>query len=231
MRIPGMVQFTYMVTFRNLMSMDKAMKLFLVGASGMIGSRNLAEAVARGHQVVAGARKPGKIAALPGVTAVAVDANDGAAMAQLAKSADVYIQSVSPRSTGDALAEMAGYTAAFLAAATAAKRAIVVGGAGTLNLPDASPVLAQLPDFIVPEATGMKRLKDALVTFDLDWTFIAPAADIQPGGRTGVFRVGGNVLLSDANGKSHISAEDYAVALLDEVENAAHSRKVMSVAY
>ena len=231
MRIPGMVQFWYMVTYRNLIWMDKAMKLFLVGASGMIGSRILAEAVARGHQVVAGARNPGKIAALPGVTAVAVDASDAATLAAHAKGVDVYIQSVSPRSTGDAVAEMAGYTAAFLVAAPVAKRAIVVGGAGTLNLADGSPVMAHLPDFIVPEATGMKRLKDALVTSDLDWTFIAPAADIQPGNRTGVFRVGGDVLMSDADGKSHISAEDYAVALLDEVEKPAHLRKVMSVAY
>ena len=231
MRIPGVVQIAYMVTYRNLIWMDKAMKLFLVGASGMIGSRILAEAVARGHQVVAGARNPGKIAALPGVTAVAVDASDAATLAAHAEGVDVYIQSVSPRSTGDAVAEMAGYTAAFLVAAPVAKRAIVVGGAGTLNLADGSPVMAHLPDFIVPEATGMKRLKDALVTSDLDWTFIAPAADIQPGNRTGVFRVGGDVLMSDADGKSHISAEDYAVALLDEVEKPAHLRKVMSVAY
>lgn len=207
------------------------MKLFLVGASGMIGSRILAEAVARGHEVVAGARNPGKIAVLPGVTAVAVDANDAAALAGFAAGADVYIQSVSPRSAGDAIAEMAGYAAAFLAAAPVAKRAIVVGGAGTLNLPDGTPLLPHLPDFIVPEATGMKRLKDQLEASDLDWTFIAPAADIQPGQRTGVFRVGGDVLMSDAEGKSHISAEDYAAALLDEVEQARHRNGVMSVAY
>ena len=77
----------------------------------------------------------------------------------------------------------------------------------------------------------MKRLKDQLVASDLDWTFIAPAADIQAGERTGVFRVGGDVLMSDAAGKSHISAEDYAVALLDEVEQAVHRKSVMSVAY
>ena len=207
------------------------MKLFLVGASGMIGSRILAEAVARGHQVVAGARNPAKIAVLPGVTAVAVDAGDAVALAKAAKGADVYIQSVSPRSSGDAIAEMAGYAAAFLAAAPVAGRAIVVGGAGTLNLPDGSPVLAHLPDFIVPEATGMKNLKEALVASDLNWTFIAPAADIQPGERTGAFRVGGDVLMSDAGGKSHISAEDYAVAVLDEMEQGLRRKQVMSVAY
>ena len=231
MRIPSAVLFPYVVIYRNLIRIGKAMKLFLVGASGMIGSRILAEAVARGHEVVAGARNPDKIARLPGVTAIALDANDAVGLATHAKGADVYIQSVSPRSTGDAIAEMAGYAAAFLAAAPVALRAIVVGGAGTLNLPDGSPVMAHLPDFIVPEATGMKRLKDQLVASGLDWTFIAPAADIQPGLRTGKFRVGGEVLMSDADGKSHISAEDYAVALLDEVEHAAHRRQVMSVAY
>lgn len=208
------------------------MKIFLMGASGMIGARILAEAVARGHEVIAAARNPEKIAALPGVTLVAVDANDAAALAAQAAQADVYVSAVSPRSTGDAVTEAAGYREALLAAArTAGKRVIVVGGAGTLTFADGTPVMAKLPDFIVPEATGMKALKDALAQSDLDWTFFAPAATIAPGSRTGQFRLGGEVLLADAGGDSRISAEDYAVALLDEVETPAHRRAVFTIAY
>jgi hypothetical protein len=207
------------------------MKIFLMGASGMIGSRILAEAVARGHEVVAGARNPDRIAALPGVSVVQLDANDGAALAPHAAAADVYVSSVSPRSTGDAVAETAGYASALLEAGKAARRVVLVGGAGTLNLPDGSPVLAHLPDFILPEATGMKRLKEALQASTLNWVFIAPAATIEPGTRTGEFRVGGSTLMSDAQGESRISAEDYAVALLDEVESGAHRNAVISVAY
>lgn len=208
------------------------MKLFLMGASGMIGSRILAEALSRGHQVIAGARHPAGVAAGTGATAVAVDAADAAALARHAAAADVYVSAVSPRSTGDAVAETATYGAALMAAARrAGRRVILVGGAGSLDLPDGRPVLSVLPEAILPEATGMKRLCEALEASDLDWTFIAPAAQIAPGVRTGRFRLGGRVLLSDAAGESRISAEDYAAALLDEAETPAHRRQVMTVAY
>lgn len=208
------------------------MKLFLMGASGMIGSRILAEAVARGHEVTAGARNPDRIADLPGVHRVAVEAEDASTLADHAAEADVYVSAVSPRSTGDAEAEGRRLGDALIEAAeTAGRRVVLVGGAGSLSLPDGSPVMALLPDVILPEALGMRATLDRLKDTELDWTFFAPAASIAPGERTGTFRLGGDTLLSDPAGESRISAEDYAVALVDEVERGAHRRKVMTVAY
>ncbi|UYV37667.1 NAD(P)H-binding protein [Rhodobacteraceae bacterium D3-12] len=208
------------------------MKLLILGASGMIGARILAEAVERGHDVVAASRNPEKIASGDKVRAVALDVADVDAVTQAAEGVDVIVQAVSPRSTDDAVSEMAAIGGGSLGAALATgKRLIVVGGAGTLTLPDGSPVLATLPDFIVPEATGMRNLKQSLAESAADWTYIAPAAMIEPGARTGKFRLGGDVLMADEQGDSKISAEDFAVALLDEVESKAHPKEVMSVAY
>lgn len=208
------------------------MKLFLMGASGMIGSRILAEAVARGHEVTAGARNPDRIADLPGVHRIAVEAEDASTLADHAAKADVYVSAVSPRSTGDAEAEGRRLGDALIEAAEkAGRRVVLVGGAGSLSLPDGTPVMKHLPDFILPEALGMKATLDRLKDTDLDWTFFAPAASIAPGERTGSFRLGGDTLVADPAGESRISAEDYAVALVDEVESGKNRRKVMTAAY
>lgn len=208
------------------------MKILLIGASGMIGSRILAEAAARGHVVRAASRNPGKIALPEGGEAVALDVTDGAAVASAAEGVDVIVTTVSPRSTGDAVREMAAIGAGVTAGAKAAGvPLLVVGGAGTLNLPGGAPLLPELPPEILPEATGMKAFKETLPESGVDWTFFAPAALIAPGERTGKFRLGGDVLLSDEAGESRISAEDYAVALVDELEAPKHRGEVFTIAY
>lgn len=208
------------------------MKILLLGASGMIGSRVLAEAVSRGHEVVAAARHPERIAAGPGVRPVGIDGTDGAAIARLADGAEAIVSAISPRNGGDPVAEMAAFGGAAMAAAKAAgKRLVMVGGAGSLNAPDGSPVLPRVPEPYRAEATGMKAVYQKLKDSDLDWTFFAPAATIQPGERTGRFRLGRDVLVSDAEGTSAISAEDYAAALVDELERPAHRRSVMTIGY
>ncbi|MCO6383845.1 NAD(P)-dependent oxidoreductase [Oceanicola sp. 502str15] len=208
------------------------MNILLIGASGVIGTRILAEATARGHQVKAASRNPAKIALPEGAEAIALDVTDGAAVAAAAEGVEVIVTSVSPRSTGDAVAEMAAIGAGVTAGAKAAGvPLLVVGGAGTLNLPDGSPLLPNLPPEILPEATGMKAFKESLPDSGVAWTFFAPAAQIAPGERTGKFRLGGDVLLSDENGESRISAEDYAVALVDELEAPKHRGEVFTIAY
>jgi putative NADH-flavin reductase len=77
-------------------------------------------------------------------------------------------------------------------------------------------------------ARFLERLRSEQV---LDWTFLSPSADFGPGERTGNFRLGGDQLLTDANGKSHISMEDFAIAMVDEVERPAHSRQRFTVGY
>lgn len=208
------------------------MKIFLIGASGMIGGRILAEAVARGHEVVAGARNPDKIAKARGVTPEKIDLADGAALARLAGAADVIVSAVSPRGGGDPVAEAKANGAAVMAAATATgKRLVMVGGAGSLNLPDGGAVLDHVPEPYRAEATGLKAVYGALKGSALDWTFFAPAGMIAPGARTGTFRLGKDVLISAPDGTSSISAEDYAVALVDELERPANRRSIMTIGY
>ncbi len=208
------------------------MKILLLGASGMIGSRILAEATGRGHRVVAVARTPAKITAGKGVTAVGGDLTNTAALASHAADVDVIVAAVSPRSTGDAEAEQAANGAALMALAEqSGKRLMVVGGAGSLNLPDGSPVLPHVPAEYQAEARGMKAFYGKLRDSALDWTFFAPAGMIQPGERTGSFRLGTDILISDAAGNSRISAEDFAAALVDELEQPAHRRAIMTIGY
>ncbi|WP_372605173.1 NAD(P)-dependent oxidoreductase [Actibacterium sp.] len=210
------------------------MKFFLIGASGMIGTRILAELSARGHQVTAAARSPEKIAALPGVTAVTLNAADADAVVAAVKAsgAELILSATSPRNSGDATADAAAFGAALAAAGKETGLPILmVGGAGTLSLPDGSPVMDLLPPEIKPEALGVRGMKDALEKEGLDWTYLAPSAEIAPGDRTVEFRVGGTTLLSDANGKSWISAEDYAVAFANEAETRSHKGQVFTVGY
>ncbi len=202
------------------------MHIALIGASGNAGSRILKELSDRGHTVTAIARDAGRIAALPGVTAVSGDAHDGPALAALLAHHEIVISSVhfsasDPRVLIDAV-KQAG-----------AQRYLVVGGAGSLEV---SPgvALVTLPDF--PAAYKQEALAGqaflALLRQEpqLDWTFLSPSAEFVPGERTGQFRLGQDALLSNAHG-SRISFEDYAVALVDEIERPAHRRARFTVGY
>jgi uncharacterized protein len=107
----------------------------------------------------------------------------------------------------------------------------VVGGAGSLGLPDGRSVADTLPAVYRGEALAMRAVLDSLKASDVDWTFFSPAASIAPGQRTGKYRLGTTTLLSDQDGNSRISAEDYAKALVDELESPAHERAQMTIAY
>ncbi|HEY4973801.1 MAG TPA: NAD(P)H-binding protein [Steroidobacteraceae bacterium] len=206
--------------------------ILLVGASGMIGSRILAEAAARGHPVIAAARHPEKIAAGAHIRAVQLDATDTAGFIALARQADVIVTATSPRGGGDPMQEARAVGDAAIAAARASgKRLLVVGGAGSLQLPDGRPVAETLPTAYRGEALAMRAVLDSLKASDINWTFFSPAAMIAPGKRTGHYRLGTTTLLSDQHGDSKISAEDYAQALVNELESPAHLRAQMTIAY
>jgi putative NADH-flavin reductase len=208
------------------------MSILLVGASGMIGSRILAEAAGRGHPVIAAARHPEKIAAGANIRAVQLDATDAEAFIALARQADVIVTATSPRGGGDPMQEAKAVGDAAIAAARATgKRLVVVGGAGSLLLPDGRPVAETLPPAYRGEALAMRAVLDSLKTSDINWTFFSPAASIAPGKRSGHYRLGTTTLLSDKNGDSRISAEDYAQALVNELETPGHLRAQMTIAY
>ena len=203
------------------------MKIALIGASGNVGSRILEEALRRGHNIVAIARDAGKIPARTGVTTVSADVKNADALASAIKGADVVVSS----------GRFTTFTAADLLPAVKAagvKRLAVVGGAGSLEIAPGKALIdtPEFPAEYKPEASGGRDFLNALrAEAALDWTFLSPSALFTAGERTGQFRLGGDQLLVGADGKSWISYEDYAVALLDELEQAKHVRARFTVGY
>jgi putative NADH-flavin reductase len=202
------------------------MKIALIGATGNVGSRILAELVRRGHSVLALVRNPAKVPVAPGVTAKQVDANDLATLPGFLTGVDAVISAVKFKDT-----DIAGLIQAVRHAAV--KRYIVVGGAGSLfiapNLREADG--PNFPPHVRPEALKGADFLEQLRASDLDWTFLSPSRVLFAGERTGAFRLGTDDLLVDAAGKSSISFEDYAVALVDELEKPEHLRRRFTVGY
>jgi putative NADH-flavin reductase len=212
------------------------MKLVLFGATGMVGSRIATEASARGHQVLAVSRSGQS--PLPGVTATAADATDPDQVAEVARGADVVASAcVPPRDGSDPRGPFLALNEALVAGVRAAGvgRLMVVGGAGGLEVAPGQAVSDQpgFPEAYLPEAHAHRAVLAYYRALDdgPDWTYVSPAAEIAPGTRTGRFRVDGDQLMTDDQGRSFISAEDYAVAFVDELEQHAHPRARMSVAY
>lgn len=201
-------------------------KIALIGASGNSGSRILKELSDRGHQVTAIARTPDKIAALQGVTTTAGDAQDGAALAGLVRGHDAVVSAL--RFTGT---DFSIIVDALRRAGVA--RYLVVGGAASLEVAPGKRLLdsPEFPEEYKEEATNGAATLDYLRGLDdLDWTFLSPSALFIPGERTGTFRLGKDELLSTENGSS-ISFEDYAIAMVDEIENPQHIRQRFTVGY
>ncbi|UVJ39613.1 NAD(P)-dependent oxidoreductase [Arthrobacter sp. CJ23] len=194
------------------------MKIAVYGATGMVGSQIVNESLTRGHQVTAISRKGAEVA---GAVSVAADQADSQTFAQIAKEHDAVVLATGPSRTGGDHAEwLAAMETAFSNAE--GTRLMIVGGAGTLVIDGVR--LLDSPDF--PEAykaeatTAAKALaavKEAPES--LDWTVLAPAPMIQPGERTGSYSVA-----KDSPAGSSISTQDYAVAMLDEIETPAHRR-------
>ncbi|MDU0958727.1 MAG: NAD(P)-dependent oxidoreductase [Bradyrhizobium sp.] len=203
------------------------MKIAVAGASGRAGSRITAELAGRGHQVTGIARNPDKILAHPNVTAVKGDANDRAELARLWAGHDVAISSIH-FSASDA------ETLIGAAKDSGASRYLVVGGAGSLEVAPGVRLVTTpgFPAAYKAEAEKGAAFLDRLrQEKELDWTFLSPSAMIDFGSRTGKFRLGTDQLLVDAEGKSFISFEDFAVAMADEIERPAHRRARFTVGY
>jgi putative NADH-flavin reductase len=216
------------------------MKIVLFGATGNVGQRIAREAVARGHQVVGVVRDPGQSQAPdPAVRLVRGDATDAASVAEVSRGADAVVSAISPRpgSHGKPAPSLTAAARALIEGVkrAGAKRLLAVGGAGSLEVAPGKRLMDS-PDF--PEAYKAEATEgaDALEVYrtegsDVDWTFLSPAAEIHPGERTGRYRTTGDQFFTDENGRSSITFEDYAVALVDELENPGHSRQRFGVAY
>jgi uncharacterized protein len=202
------------------------MKVAVIGASGRGGSRIVDELAQRGHQVTAIARNPEKIKAQANVTAVKGDLFDagfhGLLSGHDAVVSAVHFSASDPRKLIEAVR------------ASGAKRYFVMGGAGSLEVAPGVRLIdtPTFPAMYKDEAAKGADFLDMLrKESDLDWTFLSPAAMIDVGSRTGKFRLGRDQLLVDEQGKSSISFEDYAVAVVDELERPQHSRQRFTVAY
>jgi hypothetical protein len=211
----------------------KPLNILLVGASGMIGSRILAEAASRGHHVIAASRHPEKIAKGANITAVKLDAADKAALTALAKNADAIVMATAPRSTNNAIEEAKAVGDAGIAAAQATgKRLFIVGGAGSLNTPEGKPVLDTLPAaYRTGEPLAMRNVLDTLKASNINWTFFSPAMTIRPGTKTGKYRLGTSTVIANDKGESLISAEDFADAVVNELETPKHLKSQMTIGY
>jgi putative NADH-flavin reductase len=212
------------------------MKIAVFGAGGRIGSRIVDEALRRGHDVTAAVRQPEKYTRIHEHLKVAKgDLFNSQDVETAAFNQDAVVVSYSPTNGAPAstLTEVVTPIINGLRQAHI-KRLIIVGGAGSLEVAPGVQ-LVDTPDF--PEAykavalAHREALKAYQKTTDLDWTFASPSAEIMPGERTGKFRTAKNQLLVDANGKSHISMEDYAVGIIDEIENPMHIREVFTIGY
>ncbi len=208
------------------------MNVVLYGATGMIGTRTLKELLSRGHHVTAIVRDPAKIVQQHAVNVVKGDIFDPQQVAAQVKGADAVISAYGPGSAVDDLLKATHSLIAGLKEA-GVNRLIFVGGAASLYVAPGVDVIdsGQLPEEYKPIAIAHRNALNVLRTADLDWTYFSPAAVIQPGERTGKFRLGTDSLLLDDNGNSAISAEDYSIALVDELEKPRYIRQRFTIGY
>ncbi|MBL0969343.1 MAG: NAD(P)-dependent oxidoreductase [Brevundimonas sp.] len=202
------------------------MNIVVLGASGRAGSEITRELAARGHAVTAIARKPEAIPQIDGVTAMAGDASDSAALAPLLHGADAVISALHFDVTAETLLNALR--------SAGVPRLLVTGGAASLEVAPGRR-LFDTPEFPAEwkpfAAGGLVFLEHLRSVTDIDWTFFSPAAVIEEGPRLGHFRLGGDQLVVDDNGESRISFADYAIAMVDELEQHRHNRARFTAAY
>ncbi|CAM5591957.1 NAD(P)-dependent oxidoreductase [Streptomyces abikoensis] len=212
------------------------MRITVFGAAGNVGSRVVAEALSRGHHVTAVVRDAARFGELPSTaearTGDAADADD---VARLSAGQDVVIGATRPAPGSER--QLVAATEGLLAGlARTGVRLLLVGGAGSLIVPGTGgATVIDSPGFPADWRPIALACNDQLAACranrQVDWAYLSPAALLEPGERTGRYRVGADELLTDAEGVSAVSMEDLAVALLDEAERPQHHRTRFTVAY
>ncbi len=209
------------------------MKVSIIGASGFIGSAILQEALNRGHEVTAIVRHPEKITLQnPHLTVKKGDVQSVAEVAGLVKGTAAVISAFNAHDTNTYVKAIHAIIDGTKQAGI--KRLLVVSGAGSLEVAPGGQAV-DTPEF--PEAwkAGALATREAFYVVkqekELEWTVLSPAATIAPGERTGKFRLGKDQLLTNDKGESTISTADYAVAMIDELEQPQHVRERFTLAY
>jgi len=209
------------------------MQIALYGATGKSGSRILTELLTRGHQVTAVVRDPAKLAVRPGLTVVQGDVSSADGIALKIKGVDAVISAYGPPPDDTDL--LLPVTEHFIEAVKEAgtPRFLVVGGAGSLEVAPGVTVIdsGQIPAEWLPIAVSHAKVLKLLQKSNINWTYFSPAGFFVPGERTGKFRLGTNQLIANEQGDSRISLEDYAIALVDELETPRHERARFTIGY
>lgn len=211
----------------------------LIGASGFVGTTILNELLARGHKVTAIVRNPEKIRVTnANLSIVKADVSDTDALTEACKGKDAIISAYNPGWANPNIYEetLRNYPLILKAAKqSGVNRLLCVGGAGTLFC---APGLRVVDSGAIPDAImgGVKSLGEFYLNTlmnekDIDWVFFSPAGTLEPGKRTGKFRLGKDDLIVDENGNSHISVEDYAAAMADELETPKHHYERFTIGY
>lgn len=213
------------------------MKLALIGATGYVGATLLEEALNRGHQVTALVRHPEKLAPQANLLAVKADVHATTTLAEQLRGHDAVLSAFNPGwGVADIREQFIAGSQAIVAATKAAgvQRLLVVGGAGSLYVAPGQQLIdsAGFPAEYKEGAEGARQALNLLrEEHQLQWTFLSPAAHLEPGPRTGQFRLGGDDLLLSDGAPGRISVTDLAVALLDETERPQHLRQRFTLAY
>lgn len=213
--------------------------IVLIGASGFVGSAILKEALERGIAVKAVVRNPSKVTIThPNLQVVAADVSSPDEVAKVVRGADAVISAYNPGWTNPDMYNLtlAVYPSIVEGVKKAGvERLQIVGGAATLFVSPGVRVIdsGMIPEEIMP---GVKGLADFYLNIlmkekDLDWTFFSPAGEFVSGKRTGVFRLGKDDLIVDEQGNSTISVEDYAVAMIDELEKPQYHQERFTIGY
>jgi uncharacterized protein len=206
------------------------MQITIFGAAGDVGSRIVAEALSRGHDVTAVVRRAAGVNRLPpAVRVITADAADPVQVVRQCAGQDLVISAVRPPDGQEQ--QLVTVTRSILkGAAATGVRVLIVGGAASLKLPGQGDVTVLTADDFLPDSVlGIARACQAqyeacLAEVEADWSYLSPPAMLVPGERTGSYRLGRDELLVDADGQSGISMEDFAVVLLDEAEQPRHQR-------
>ncbi|BCA55251.1 hypothetical protein W02_23910 [Nitrospira sp. KM1] len=213
------------------------MKIALIGATGFVGKAILKEALDRGHEVTAIARDPSKIASHGRLHLQACNVMEVESAAKAVQGHEAVISAFNPGwRQSDLYEQQVKGTRSIIEGVkrSSVKRLLFVGGAGSLEVKPGIQ-LVDGPQFPAEYKQGALATREALALLrqeaGLEWTFLSPSADLFPGTRTGRYRIGRDQLLKNEEGQSRISVEDYAKAMVDEVERPAHVRQRFTVGY
>lgn len=214
-------------------------KIVIIGATGYVGSAILKEALGRGHQVKAIVRDPSKLTLIhPHLKVVGGNVTDTDFLSRELAKSDAVISAFNPGWSNPNIYEetLEGYGSILCAVRNSGvHRFLMVGGAGSLLVAPGRQLMDEpdVPKKLLPGIRGMAKVYTDLLLPEksVDWVFLSPAANMAPGERSGKFRLGKDELIVDESGDSNISVEDFAVAMIDELEQEKHHQERFTLGY